>query len=194
MSEALRPEAAAYLWIDDWQATGCCIALAKDVSPEEALSRLVTSPKTPVGPVEAARSWAESHAHPAYGNSVEATTIGDWVIVIEINGYQATLDEPLSRLSQGTSAVVVYWNVNAMMGFYWWVDGTKVRHFDPLLYENPGWLGNPLSQEEGLTFGLGHPIAAAMACAERLTCVHLTQGLLEDRSDWIAVGHNPGGS
>ena len=192
MSDALTPEEAAYSWIEDWEGIGCCVALVRDVAAEEALVRLVTKPKTTVGRVEQIRTWAEGHQYPAYGNSVEATTVGDWTVIVEINGYQATLDEPLARLSRGTKAAVVYWNVNALMGFYWSVDGTQVRYFDPLLYDNPGWLGNPLPQEEGLTFGLGHPRAAAMACAERLTGVRLTRAFLDDRADWIAVGHNPG--
>lgn len=193
MSDALSPEEAAYSWIEDWQGIGTCIALVKDVSAEEALARLVTKPKTPVGPVEQVRAWAEGHQYPAYGNSVEATTVGDWAVIVEINGYQATLDEPLARLSKGTRAAVVYWNVNALMGFYWSVDGTQVRYFDPLLYDNPGWLGSPLPQEEGLTFGLGHPRTAAMACAERLTGVRLARAFLDERADWKAIGHNPGG-
>lgn len=193
MSEALSPEEAAYAWIEDWADIGCCIALAKDVSAEEALARLVTKPKTPLGPVEQVRRWAQDQDHqypPTYGNSVEATTAGAWTVIVEMNGYQAALDEPLARLSKGTSAAVVYWNVNALMGFYWSVDGTQVRYFDPLLYDNPGWLGSPLPQEVGLTFGLDHPRAAAMACAERLTGVHLTRRFLDDRTDWIAVGHS----
>lgn len=49
------------------------------------------SPNPPVGPVEAAWSWAESHTYLACGNSVEATTIGDWAMIVEIKGYQANI-------------------------------------------------------------------------------------------------------
>lgn len=34
-------------------------------------------------------------------------------------------------------------------------------------------------------------MAAAFACAERLTGVRLTQGFLDNRNEWIAVGHFP---
>jgi hypothetical protein len=71
------------------------------------------------------------------------------------------------------------------------VDGAVIRSFDPLLYDDPTpWDGPPLPEESGLDFG-SLPMAAAFACAERLTRFSFTSDLLDDHGDWIALGHNP---
>lgn len=186
------PDHTAYAWAEgEWQSLGCCIALAEGLSAEDALGRLVTNPSTGVDRPEVIRGWAEQQQDLPYGTSVEATTIDGWAVIVEPIGYQATLVEPLSRLSENTRVGVVYWSVNADMQFMWAVHGILVRHFDPLLPENTGWTQNPLPEEDGLAFGLPHPRASALALLERLTGVHLTQEFLDDRDDWLAVGHQP---
>lgn len=184
------PDHTAYAWIEgEWQSLGCCIALAEGLSAEEALGRLVTNPSTGVDRPEVIRRWTEGHM--PYATSVEATTLDGWAVIVEPIGYQATLVEPLARLSEDTRVGVVYWNVNADMAFMWTVHGILIRHFDPLLFENENWAPGPLPEEKGLAFGLPHPRASAMALLERLTGVHLTREFLDDRDSWQAVGHHP---
>jgi Family of unknown function (DUF6461) len=192
MNESGPVDARSYDWIEEWHDWGCCIALVDGLKPEEALRRLVHRPMTTVGRVDVARAWAERQDGPNYGCSIEATTLDGWTVIVESNGYQATLEESLRRLSKGTRAAVVYWSVNMDMSFQWAIDGDVVRHFDPLLYDNPGWQGEPLSEEQGLPFATAESQAAAMACAERLTGVRLTHQFLDDRAGWKAVGHHPG--
>jgi hypothetical protein len=107
------------------------------------------------------------------------------------NGYHATLEHVLSRLSEQGATAVIYASVNADMSFQWAVDGVIVRWFDPLLYPEMSWASERLPEEEGLPFGLPHALSSAFACAERLTQVRLTREVLEDHSRWLAIGHIP---
>lgn len=185
-----RDPTADYAWVEDWQDLGCCIALARDLDPMQALQAVVTQPETSFGSVDDSRRWAEATDYTDYGTSVEATSLGGWAVIFEMNGFHATIPSVISRLSQNIQVSVVYWNVNALMQFIWAVNGSVLRSFDPLLYEQTGE-GDPLPEEEGLPFGLDRPRAAAMACAERMTGVHLTKAFLDGRSAWIGVGHRP---
>jgi hypothetical protein len=182
----------AYEWIEgEWQSLGCCIALAEGLTPDEALRRLVIRSSTEIDRPEVVRRWAQAHDLPDYGTSVEAATLEGWAVIVEPIGYQATLAEPLARLSAGTRTGVVYWSVNADMAFLWAVDGVIIRHFDPLLFETQNWVSGPLAEENGLAFGPPHPRASAMALLERLTGIHLAREFLDDREGWVAVGHYP---
>ena len=185
------PTEADYAWVDDWQEA-FCVALVHVRTPQEVLSRLMPEPPTGIVSVEEARRWAEAQGPPHYGTSIEAGTLGDWTLAVELLGYHATLQHVLRRLAEGTAAVVVYRSVNADMSFQWAVNGAILRWFDPLLYVNQSWAGEPLPEENGLLFGLGHALSSAFACAERLTHVRLTRPVLEDRAGWIAIGHHLG--
>jgi hypothetical protein len=77
---------------------------------------------------------------------------GSWLVLIEPNGYLASLPDALEALSDLDVALSVYWNVNAQMRFAMYADGILVRSFDPLL-PDLGPQGNPLPEEEGLSFG-----------------------------------------
>lgn len=104
-----RAPTNGYEWAEsDWQSLGCCIALAEGLTAEEALRRLVSHPSTDIDRPEVVRRWAEAQELPDYGTSVEATTLDGCAVIVETNGYQATLAEPLDRLSEGTRAGVVY--------------------------------------------------------------------------------------
>lgn len=189
---ATWPTETDYLWADGWEDLGFCVALVESSSPEDVLGRLVPDPAHPLGFAPAVREWAREHQIPDYANAIEATAVDGWVVTFEANGFQATLDTVVARVSSGRRAVVVFRNVNVVMRCISAVDGAIVRSFDPLLYDNPGWGGKPLPEESGLPFGeVGHPTSAAFAWAERLTGVHLTQALLDARDAWVAVAHFP---
>lgn len=184
------PTETDYLWADGWEDLGFCLALVKGSSPEEVLGRMVPEPPCPLGAAPAVRAWAGEHQLPDYANAIEAGALDGWVVTFEANGFQATLDEVVARLSSNGQAVVVFRNVNCVMQCIDAVDGAIVRSFDPLLY--PVWGGKPLPEESGLPFGeVGHPTSAAFAWAERLTGVHLTQAMLDARDAWVAVAHFP---
>ena len=183
------PSEADYRWVEDWETLGFCIALVKSRTPQEVLSDLVIAPPTGIVSVDEARRWAYAQTGPSYGTAIEAGEVGGWTLAVEFNGYQATMDNVLRRISNGTTAVVLYRSVNADMSLQWALDGVIIRWFDPLL--GTVWEGEPLPEEAGLAFGLGHAMSSALACAERLSGVHLTPHRLEDRAGWIAIGHHP---
>jgi hypothetical protein len=46
---------------------------------------------------------------------VQLDEVGDWIVVVEPNGYLGSVPEILADLSQGGRALSVFWNVNALM-------------------------------------------------------------------------------
>lgn len=119
---------------------------------------------------------------------------GSWLVLIEPNGYLASLPEALEALSDADVAVSVYWNVNAQMRFAIYADGILVRSFDPLLTDL-GPEGEPLPEEQGLRFGVeGEPRADAMTLAQRLTGVALDRRSVLDapHPTWTATGFTAG--
>ena len=115
-----------------------------------------------------------------------------WLVLIEPNGYLASMPNAASALSDLDVAVSVYWNVNAQMRFAMYADGVLVRLFDPLL-PDLGPEGQPLANEAGLPFGVEGeiPEAAALTLAERLTGVAIDRAWLLDQTHptWTATGY-----
>lgn len=191
------PMPSDFSWADDWFSHAYCLSVVEGLTAEEALLRLVEKPVTPILPV---RDFPDLIDIAVAGHAAEATAVGGWAVIVERNGFLATMDPASARLSDGTRAGVVFRNVNALMDFIWAVDGQVVRRFDPLFYtppatgwgsaEPPRWSVEPLPEEEGLTFGMGQPIADSMALLGRLTGIELTEAFLDRREDWLAVGHN----
>ncbi len=179
-----------YEWAEAWEGTGVCVAWVAGADPETVLGQMVADPPTDVLSAAEARAWAADQTTPDYATAIEATGMAGWALTVETNGYQATRPEVAELLSAGTRVVVVFRNVNAVMSFMYAVDGVMVRSFDPLLYNNSNpWGGETLAEESGLDFG--YPIAAAFACAERLTGLRLTEEMLGEPDGWIGLGHHP---
>jgi hypothetical protein len=114
---------------------GAAVALVKGCSPARALDVLGVGRATQVASARAVRDWAAQQDYQHYGTAVEAGEISGWTIVVELNGYQATLPEVLEALPEGGEAVVIYQNVNGLASFQYAKNGTIVRAFDPLLPE-----------------------------------------------------------
>ncbi len=121
---------------------------------------------------------------------VQAAEVGDWVVLVEPNGFQTSLPGTLAALSRGGVAVAVFWNVNMDMSVGVARDGAVVRSFDPLLF-GVGGQGEPLPQEEGLPFGPdGAARPAALELAERLTGVRIEKAWLLEapHRTWSTTG------
>lgn len=117
----------------------------------------------------------------AWGSVLAQTdTLGGWDVIVEPNGWAASMPEALARISAAGTAVNVFWNVNAVMSFTLARQGLITRTFDPLLYDGDG----ALPEEEGLAWGVGSPRAAALALLERIT------GVAVDR-DWLLTRGRP---
>lgn len=176
-------------------ALGAVVALVKSCSPARALAVLGARRATQVAPARIVRDWADQQDYEHYGTAVEAGEIGGWTIVVELNGYQATVPELLEDLSQDGEAVVIFRNVNALSSFRYAKNGTIVRAFDPLL-PHMSQIGEPLPEERGIAFpgenNELHPMRGAFLLAERLTGIRLTESDVSEPGDRIAVGLHPG--
>ena len=172
-------------------AIGAAVALVKGCSPARALDVLGARRATQVAPARAIRDWVTQQDYQHYGTAIEAGEVGGWTLVIELNGYQATLPDVLKTLSDGGEVVVIYRNINALSSFQYAKNGTIVRAFDPLL-PHMSQIGDPLAEESGITFpgenGELHPLPGAFLLAERLTGIRLTESDLSEPGDRIAVG------
>ena len=121
---------------------------------------------------------------------VQAGRLGDWLVVVEPNGYLTAMPDTAAAVSAGGTAVSVYWNVNRLMNVVVARDGTVVRRFDPLLFASTA-RGEPLPEEAGLVFGQVEPppLIAALELAERVTGVRIEKRWLldEPRRTWAAT-------
>ncbi len=63
---------------------------------------------------------------------VAVRSLGPWVLAVEINGWQGSRSEVLTRISRGTRAVSAFWNVNALTRFSYAVDGRVLTAFEAM--------------------------------------------------------------
>ncbi|TDD38664.1 hypothetical protein E1287_05125 [Actinomadura sp. KC06] len=108
-----------------------CLTFLKGVDETEALSRLGGLPDTlrPRTLEEAGEAFTSYEA--GYAEFAFALNLGDWTVLIEPNGFQGSLEEPLTALSRGTEAVAVQRHDYADHAFRYAVDGTLVTAFEP---------------------------------------------------------------
>ncbi|WUH98483.1 DUF6461 domain-containing protein [Spirillospora sp. NBC_00431] len=120
-------------WVDDGEPLGdiFCLTFIKGVGETEALSRLGGLPDTlrPRTLDEATEAYGSYDA--GYPDFAFALNLGEWTVLIEPDGYQGSLIEPLMALSQGTEVVSVQRHDYADHGFSYAVDGTLVTGFEP---------------------------------------------------------------
>lgn len=176
-------------------ALGAVIALVHGCSPGEALDILGPDRAFGVTSAADAREWAHRQELPRYGTALEAGTVGGWTLVVELNGYRATLPDYLEALSTAGEAVVIYRSVDADSLFQYAKHGVIVREFDPLRANFAPDVGAPLPEEAGIDFpgsdGELHPMPGAFRLAERITGVRLTEAEIADPANRIAVGIHP---
>ncbi|MFI0352555.1 DUF6461 domain-containing protein [Actinomadura sp. 9N407] len=108
-----------------------CLTFIKGVGEIEALSRLGALPDT-LHPRTLQEAWDAHHSYEAgYPDFAFALNLGVWTVLLEPNGFQGSLVEPLTALSRGTEAVSVQRHDYASHGFGHAVDGTLVTGFEP---------------------------------------------------------------
>lgn len=155
-SERAWPTEADYAWSEHWEGLGFRVALVQGHGPAYALRLLIQDPATEIMDVQAVRTWAAERPYPDYATSVEAAAVDGWTVIVELNGFQATIPSVLKRVSRDMRMVATYRGANAHMSVDWAVNGEHVRRFDPLLYGDHIRIGDPLPQEQGLLFGVSH--------------------------------------
>ncbi|MEU1214137.1 DUF6461 domain-containing protein [Streptomyces sp. NPDC005790] len=181
--------AADYGWLEDRYQDlmeAYCVTLVQGRPPDALLKALGAEPgERMTGVAElsgpAFDEWESDECF------IGVTSVGDWSLMVEYNGYLGIGVETMLPVSRGRTVVSHYRNINAVDHFYWHEDGATRLHFEPLFPHHrdgsrPDELvaemqesGFDLSDEEDSGFD-GHT-EAAFALAERITGVRLTPEL-----------------
>jgi Family of unknown function (DUF6461) len=181
--------AADYAWFNDhWLREAFCITLVRGLDEVEVLRRFGAerSQPRPLTVAEAGELVGSFHA--GYPQLILVARADGWSVAVEDNGWEGSRPEVLRALSDGTQAVSVYRNVNALGYFSDAIDQELLVQFE-LLFPQRRWGSQPdLLLRQMRAVGLdpdGHepPYGgvdpAALALAERVTGVHLEPSLLE---------------
>ncbi|MEU4689578.1 DUF6461 domain-containing protein [Actinoplanes sp. NPDC023714] len=165
---------------EPWLAEALCVTWFRGIGADEAFRAFGADPATaePLTPERAAD--LTDHVH--YSDWPDVVKIGplggDWLVAVEVNGFQGTRPEVLRPLSRNGAALTVFWNVNAVNEFAYAAGGRTVVSFemsDPQYRHGsePGFLDERMA---GLPFGGdGDFRAAGLALAERVTGHRLTR-------------------
>jgi hypothetical protein len=109
---------------------------------------------------------------------VAVRSLGPWVLAVEINGWQGSRAEVLTRISRGTRVVSAFWNVNALTWFSYAVEGRVLTGFEAMSPESRQ--GAEPDALEAARAGLPWDdfIPAMLALVGRLTGEWLTRDML----------------
>ncbi|MEU1203298.1 DUF6461 domain-containing protein [Streptomyces sp. NPDC005813] len=188
--------AADYVWFEECfpdLAEAYCFTLVHNLPPSDVLARLG-------GQTESSQTGTTAIVDAAFdllGRSdnarqfVAMTTVGDWTLLIEPNGYLGVTEEKALPASAGTRWVSHFVNINGVDSFLWAEDTAKRLTFEPG-FPDQRWGTTPdelldAMHRSGFQFwdetsDTAEPLAAeaAFALAEHLTGVHITPELLRD--------------
>jgi hypothetical protein len=183
--------AADYTWLEERHPDlmeAYCVTLVRGLTAEGLLRELSAEPAGRLTGVAALGEPSYEVQAPSL-TYVGATTVGDWALMIEYNGYLGIRDAAMVPLSRGRTVVSHFRNVNAVDHFKWYEDGTLRLHFEPLFAchrdgSHPDELltemresGFDLSEDDDRD--TGRHTEAAFALAHRLTGIRLTPELFE---------------
>ncbi|AOS63450.1 DUF6461 domain-containing protein [Actinoalloteichus hymeniacidonis] len=184
MSDEIRTESER-----EWPARtdgkpGFCFSFVHHTLPEQALCLLGGEQEdivvvTPERAVELTGSFDLG-----YPEVAQAVRIGDWTVLVEVDGFQGTRREVLRSLSENGEVYSIFHDGGATGQFSHAVDGELRTCFDQLAPERR-WGAEPdallaamaevgLGESDG-TAGVPRPAATALALVERLTGVVVTE-------------------
>ncbi|MEU1519943.1 DUF6461 domain-containing protein [Streptomyces sp. NPDC005811] len=188
--------AADYVWFEERfpdLAEAYCFTLVHNLPPSDILARLG-------GQTEPSQTGTAATVDAAFDllsrsdnarQFIAMTTVGDWTLLIEPNGYLGITEEKALPASAGTRWVSHFVNINGLDSFLWAEDKVKRLTFEPGLPDQR-WGTTPDDLLEamhhsgfqfwGETSDTPEPLAteAAFALAEHLTGVRITPELLQD--------------
>ena len=123
--------------------------------------------------------------------TVAVREVGEWLLVVEVNGWQGSRPEVLRRVSAGGRVVSVYWNVNMTTRFSYAVSGQLLTAFEAM---TPGrrFGADPDVLETvraGLPWATGGSVPLLLALAARVTGVGVRPDWLE--GDFLVVPVEP---
>ncbi|MEV4159808.1 DUF6461 domain-containing protein [Nonomuraea dietziae] len=170
-----------------------CLTFVQGIEEAEALRRMGAGEAT-IRPL----SYRELMDEGLFPDTVLAGRLGDWVVLIEVYGWQATELDVLRALSAGTEVVSVLRHDYATDDFAYAVDGEWVTSFNPGIPAwrygsdpdrlvdamrdvgfDPGYAPGDEDEDGNEDMGVDHPrVDGALLLAARLTGVVLSQEVL----------------
>ncbi|MFD8500402.1 DUF6461 domain-containing protein [Amycolatopsis sp. NPDC059657] len=158
-----------------------CLTAVRGVSVEQALVRFDAVGSGRAATLDAV-GLASVNAFPDELPLVVAGERDGWVILAENNGFQGAQPQVLSRLSEGTVAASVYWNVNLDNAIGLAHDGEALAEFDFVT-----GAGVPAPELAPFLAELDFEDAELM-CAAALACLERVSGVRLD-AHWASTPH-----
>lgn len=164
---------ADFGWVEDSEALS--ITCIRGLSEHEIIARLGYHP---IG-------TKQQSLHDAYVGLLDQEGIDSgpgqvfehdgWMVLVEQNGWRASLSQALALLSEAGVAANLFWNVNGLARFGYAVSGAVVRSFD--LSGIDGSEGDPLPEEADLGFDDpdGRSLTSGMVLLQRMTGLVLSE-------------------
>ncbi|WP_204017909.1 DUF6461 domain-containing protein [Sphaerimonospora thailandensis] len=113
-----RPSPGRAMNMNDWyDDEAVCVTYVRDLSPAEAFARMDVT--------------IDPEAEPGCDPAIAVFRVEGGVILVEPNGFAGILDEVICRLSKGTVAASVFFNVNLDQNFVYAEDGVVTTQFEP---------------------------------------------------------------
>jgi hypothetical protein len=187
------PHATDYGWLRERHAAlreSYCVTLAGALTPADLLEALGAEPGPRIAGVAGLfepsfDAWSQRQGDELF---VGVAAVGDWSLMVEVNGYLGVTSSALRPLSRGRTIVAHHRNIDAVDHFVWLADGELLLHFEPLSpYRRDGSRADGFlveMRESGFRLDPDAELddrntEAAFALAERITGVRLTAELLD---------------
>lgn len=189
-----KTTAADYAWLEERYAhlmEAYCVTLVRGVTPEALLTELKAEPEPGLTGVDALHEpcYEAWDHHQGARMLVGVAAVDDWSLIVEFNGFLGVTPSAMLPLSRGRRVVSHFRNINAVDHFFWFEDGDRRLHFEPLFpYTRDGSHADELlteMRESGFDLRQGRDhdhtghTEAAFALAHRLTGIRLTPELFE---------------
>jgi Family of unknown function (DUF6461) len=195
------PSAADYAWFDQDNelVNGFSLSWVRNVAPEDVVARL---DGTPIRRSDWEGLYEDPESEQTDGPAPLAiASIAGWSMLLDIPGWFGIEQEPLRRLSQGTTVIYQFLSVNLDDRYRLVEDGTVRVGFEPsapdfrrgsspdvlvdamahvgFAVTQPGQAANPPDRQPD-------PTETAFALTEYLTGIRLSMELLESQSYLLA--------
>lgn len=157
-----------------------CITWCGGLAIADVLAGVGGQPETVTERDFTAAVGAAYDAMPQYAGVALAGGLGEWVLLVEPNGFQGQRESILSSLSREGRALSVFWNIDADTAIAYAERGQLLSVFDPLDPETD--IPEPLAPLIDVAAFEDDWEAAALDLAERVTGERLEDG-------WLAAAH-----
>ena len=184
-----------YRWTDTWRngllRNAYCLTLVQELSAAEVLDRLDADERHDGLTLDdvSERSWRTWDEHAGDRLFVGVAELDDgWSVMFEDNGFVGVTLGLMRPVSEATTVVAHFRNVNALDQFLWLEDEDVLLRFEPLFptARDGARAGESLTELLAVGFPMDDPdfatwspTAGAFALAERITGVTLTVHTLD---------------